>query len=249
MRHWAVAAPGRWFQAEERAQLSEALSTLFGYYLLQVGDFYPKNCLAGTRILNRLVLDVAVDRNALQEHGHSGVSALPESLPLATDSHDVVVLPHTLEFAQDSHQVLREADRILIPEGYVVILGFNPWSLWWFWRLLLRWRGQPPWNGRFISQSRLRDWLRLLGFEITHARQYFFRPPLAQKLIMRRLRFLDNLGRRWWPFLGAGYILVAKKRVIPLTRIRPRIRTPRRLATADWVGNSRGMHQSADEGE
>jgi len=245
MRRWAFGAPGRWFQAEERAQLNEALETLFGYYLLLVGDVYPKNCLTGSKIPNRMVLDLEIDREVLRQHGHSGLYGQAEALPVATDCLDVVVLPHTLEFSEDPHQVLREADRILIPEGHVVILGFNPWSLWLLWRLALGWRGRPPWCGRFISQTRVRDWLALLGFEVVHSRQYFFRPPLSQKGIMRRLRFLDRVGRRWWPVLGAGYILVAKKRVIPLTPIRIPGHAPRRrLAAADLLGNSSGRGSS-----
>jgi ubiquinone/menaquinone biosynthesis C-methylase UbiE len=51
-------------------------------------------------------------------------------LPFATQSLDLVVLPHVLEFAAEPHQVLREVERVLIPEGQVIICGFNPSSLW-----------------------------------------------------------------------------------------------------------------------
>lgn len=246
MHSWANQAPGEWFQEQERAQLEQVLPTLFGYHLLQVGDFYPRSCLQASRIPHRMLMDqvlLSPDKEKTDTtQGGSPLKGDPEALPVATDSLDVVLLPHTLEFTHNPHQVLREADRVLIPEGHVVILGFNPWSVWMCWRLVLGWRGRAPWCGRFISQTRVRDWLQLLGFDITHAEHFFFRPPLARVGIMRHLRFLERLGKRWWPIFGAGYIVVAKKRVVTLTPIRPRWQARRRLAAADVMGSSRTAH-------
>jgi ubiquinone/menaquinone biosynthesis C-methylase UbiE len=53
-----------------------------------------------------------------------------DALPFDSASLDLVVLPHTLELASDPHQTLREVERVLVPEGRVVIVGFNPASLW-----------------------------------------------------------------------------------------------------------------------
>jgi len=240
MRAWFTHLPGRWFQAEERAQLREILPNLFGYHLLQLGDLYSKECLANTRIPHCMVLDESLQEiSPADERPRSGIRGAKEWLPIATDSLDTVVMPHTLEFTDNPHQILREVDRVLIPEGHVVILGFNPWSLWMVWRLALGWRGKLPWCGRFISPARLKDWLQLLGFEIINSQRYFFRPPLSHKGIMKRLRFLDRIGQRWTPFFGAGYVLVAKKRVSTLTPIRPRWRPSPRLGARELAGNSR----------
>jgi SAM-dependent methyltransferase len=242
MRAWFAQAPGRWFQAEERAQLSTILPNLFGYHLLQLGDFYSRECLTSSRIPHCMALDRWLQQTPpAGERERSGIRGTPEWLPIATDCLDVVLLPHTLELTEDPHQILREVDRVLIPEGHVVILGFNPWSPWMLWRLALGWRGRPPWCGRFIRPARLRDWLELLGFDMVESRRYFFRPPLARKGLMKRLRFLDRLGRRWWPVLGAGYVVVARKRVATLTPIKSRWVTPRAglVRPPDLVGNSR----------
>lgn len=248
MQAWAKQTPGAWFQAEEISRLEEVLPTLFGYHLLQVGDFYPTSFLDQSRIPHVMLMDEWLVEKAPESQHGSPIVGSPEALPIATDSLDVVVLPHTLEFTGDPHQILREADRILIPEGHVVILGFNPWSLWMLWRLILGWRGKPPWCGRFLSQTRLQDWLQLLGFDIVHAQRYFFRPPLGSEGMMRRLGFLERLGSRWWPVFGAGYILVAKKRVVTMTPIRPRWQARRRLAAADLLGNSnRTMPETAHQ--
>jgi SAM-dependent methyltransferase len=173
------------------------------------------------------------------ESGTHFFNGEPEYIPIASDTLDVLVLSHTLEYCANPHEVLREADRILIPEGNVVILGFNPWGLWSVWRALFGWRKKAPWCGRFVGMSRLKDWLQLLGFDITESRRYFFRPPLSQPGIMTRLQFLDTFGSRFWPILGGAYFLVAKKRVATLTPIKPRWRPRRsRLVTTGLAGNS-----------
>ena len=239
MRAWFAHTPGRWFQAEERSQLAEVLPNLFGYHLLQLGDLYSRECLTTTRIPHCVVLDRWLqDKSPSGERPRNCVRGVPEHLPIATDYLDLVLLPHTLEFTENPHQILREVDRILIPEGHVVILGFNPWGLWMLWYLALGWRGKPPWCGRFIRQGRLHDWLELLGFDVIKSRRYFFRPPLANKAVMKRLRFLDRIGSRWWPILGAGYIVVARKRVATLTPIGLRWRRASSIKTPELAGNS-----------
>jgi SAM-dependent methyltransferase len=162
-----------------------------------------------------------------------------QALPILTDSVDVVVLAHTLEFEQDPHQVLREADRVLVPEGHVVILGFNPWSPWGLWHVLVSRWSRPPWSGQFRSLWRIKDWLALLGFDTTVSRGFFFRPPLRHDGVMHRLKVMEKLGQRFWPFAGAVYIIVAKKRVMRPTPIRPRWRPGRSLVGAGLVKSNR----------
>lgn len=202
--------------------LDEVLPNLFGYYLLQVGCPADAALCTSSLIPSRLLLesDMGTQSGSLRPQ----MSALAHALPIQTDSVDVVVLAHTLEFEQDPHRVLREADRVLVPEGHVVILGFNPWSPWGIWNLLLsRWAG-APWNGQYRSIGRIKDWLALLGFDARYSKGFFFRPPLQHEGLMRRLKVLEKIGHRCWPFAGAVYIIVAKKRVMTMTPIRPRWR-------------------------
>ena len=149
------------------------------------------------------------------------VRGLPEALPFEGKSVDVVLMPHTLDFAEDPHQVLREVQRVLSPEGYAVILGFNPISLWGFWRVLVKRQRRVPWCGQFLSLFRLKDWLHLLGYETTQGAMYFYRPPFKKPGLMERLHFLDKFGDRWWPMAAGGYILVAQKHVLGMTPLKP----------------------------
>jgi SAM-dependent methyltransferase len=246
LREWYENRPGHWLQDEEQQVLDTVLPDLFGYHLLQVGLSNRSDCMRASRIPHHLIMDVDLSQTEWPvpelvdtSQRPTRVQGTAEALPFASDSLDVLLLPHTLEFTSTPHEVLREADRVLIPEGHVVILGFNPWGLWMFWRMVLSWRGRPPWCGRFLRAARLRDWLQLLGFDIVDNHSYFFRPPLRQDAIMTKLRFLEAVGRRIWPIFGGAYVLVAKKRVATLTPVRPRWRPRRsRLASPELAGNS-----------
>ena len=127
----------------------------------------------------------------------------------------MIILPHILEFEEHPHQVLREVERALIADGYLIVLGFNPFSLWG----LRRWssiRRPPPWSGKWISLLRLKDWLALLGFELIEQQSFLFSLSFQRQNFLK----LEQFSKRWLP--GDTYLLVAKKRRIPLMPIRPR---------------------------
>lgn len=232
LRRWYTRPVGQLLLQMERDELDEILPTLFGYHIVQAGCLLGDDLMSGSRISNRVLLDPDKDGETLQPT----LYAYPDALPVATDSVDVVLLPHTLEFERDPHQVLREADRVLIPEGHVVVLGFNPWSLWGLRRLLRRRkRHNPPWAGDFLSITRIKDWLALLGFDIVLVHRYFYRPPINRKGILNRLGFIEGLGRRLWPYFSGAYVLVAKKRVATLTPVKQRWR-PRPKLVGDLAG-------------
>jgi SAM-dependent methyltransferase len=160
------------------------------------------------------------------------------ALPFPANSLDLVVLPHSLELASDPHATLREVERVLVPEGRVVICGLNPASLWGFrqrrthlyHRLGFGRRYLP--HEEFIGYRRLRDWLRLLGFEVEVGRFGCYKPALSSENWLRRFNWMDWAGARWWPILGAVYFLVAVKRVRGMTLLSPAWKAPRALATA-----------------
>jgi SAM-dependent methyltransferase len=142
-------------------------------------------------------------------------------LPITTDSVDAVLLPHTLDFTPNPHQVLREAERILIPEGRIIISGFNPWSLWGLYKLLLQRRGRIPWCAQFISTFRLQDWLRLLNFNVEIIKPVMYRPPLKSEAMMDRLQFLEKANPKYFSIISAGYVVQAVKRVTTYTPVKP----------------------------
>ena len=158
----------------------------------------------------------------------------------------MVLPPHVLESSAHPHRVLREVERVLVPEGSVVISGFNPLSLWGLRRLLARRGAEAPWSGHYRSAMRIRDWLTLLGFEIQESRFGCYAPPLRTPQWLERWGCIDRAGSRWWPVLGAGYLLHGVKRVQGMRLITPHWRGRKAVAkrlspVAQRDGSTRNM--------
>ena len=216
---WFATPQGAYVLAWERAQLDVLVADLFGYFALQVG-------LPGIDFLrdNRIPW-----RTTAALTGCPGVVADAHELPFAAESLDLVLLPHLLEGASEPHQILREVERVLRPEGELIVTGFNPLSLWGVKRLI----GQsplPPWDAEFVSVPRMKDWLKLLNFEMRGGLFGCYRPPFESEQWLGRLGFLESAGRRWWPVAGAVYIMQAKKRVAGMRLITPAHQRARRQA-------------------
>ena len=233
---WLHSAPGRHLMAWEQARLDHAVTDAFGFHALQLGlpeldglraNRMPHRWIASDslRVPEPLPMPPPPDASITLQPALEPVSLHCdfEALPFPAASVDLVVLPHALELARDPHQTLREVERVLVPEGRVVITGFNPASLWGLRqraghlrRGLGFGRAQPlylPRAGEFLGYWRLRDWLRLLSFEVEAGRFGCWRPPFTSERWLDRFAWMDRVGDRWWPVLGAVYVLVAVKRV------------------------------------
>ncbi|CAB3787170.1 class I SAM-dependent methyltransferase [Pararobbsia alpina] len=144
-------------------------------------------------------------------------------LPFEAQSVDLIVLPHTLEFTPDPHRLLREVERVLMPDGRLVIAGFNSLSLWGMRQSVGRMTRRPfvPGTHDLIAFTRLKDWIKLLGFEFDRGRFGCYRPPLVTDQWLTRYDFMESAGDRWWPIFGATYMITAVKRVRGMRMIGP----------------------------
>lgn len=228
---------GRSVAEQEAAVAEEVLADLFGYHIVQLGDPYETPLVGSSRIGHAVVVGDL-------EHP-AGLVARHEALPLASGSVDVLVLPHQLEFTARPHEVLREAERVLIAEGHLLLFGFAPASWFGLWRLAAGWRGEAPWSGQFLRRARLGDWLKLLGLEIVRAGSCSFRPPLQHERRFERLAWMERLGRHFWPRAGNCYWLLARKRVLGVRPIRALRARRVRLSAAGAVES--GMRQLPGE--
>ena len=222
---WLQTPLGQYLLDRLARQVDRVVTDLFGYHAVQIG-------LPGVDLLraSRMTLRAKVAREAPAD-----LRGLPDALPIASQVVDLVVLPHVLEFSDRPHAILREVERILIPEGRLLVTGINPWSLWGMRRGMAAAGAPLPWRGEFISLPRLKDWLSLLGFEVTGGRMACYAPPFAQSRWLARFGFMEAAGDRWWPFAGGIYVLEAVKRVQGMRIIQPRWserRAPRRALAA-----------------
>ena len=207
---------GRYVMEWEQQHLDAAVSDIFGFHALQLG--LPQlDTLRENRMQLRFCAARSLPDPIKESAGHARVAVIQryEELPFATHSIDLVVMPHILEFAEDPHQVLREVERVLVPEGHVIVTGFNPYSFWGARQYMARFGATPylPRAGRFISLPRIKDWLKLLSFDVERGRFGCYVPSVRSDRWLARWRFMEKAGDRWWPFLGALYMLTAVKRV------------------------------------
>jgi SAM-dependent methyltransferase len=187
---------------------------VFGFHAVQIG-LPQMNTLNENRMpLQALLLHSNDSREYAARFNWHLIEGHYSELPFANESLDLVVLPHVLEFASDPHQILREVDRVLRPEGRLIISGFNPASLWGARQYLSRLIGNPylPRDGQFISLIRVKDWLQLLNFSLDRGHFGCYKLPLQGKSSMGRMDYLESMGNRWWPIFGAVFIVSAIKR-------------------------------------
>jgi len=219
---WLATPLGRRCLNTEQRLARRMLDCVFGEQMLQVG-------LWGAR--DQFLRYARTQRVAVL--GEPGGRERPDilsgldRLAIAADSIDAILLPHTLERSESPHAVLREAARVLRPEGCLLAFGFLPAGFWGLRHLLAR-DGYPPGSRHLIRERRLRDWLTLLSFDVDRAQTYCHTLPFEG---VRRFGSVprERWGRRWLPFLAGGYVLVARKRSVTLTpirsvRARPRLR-------------------------
>jgi len=219
LQEWFQSPAGAYLLEWEQSQLDEAVADLFGYHALQLG--VPElQALRANRMPHRWF---TIQESAEQTGKQCAVVDFYTdftALPFPANSMDLLVLPHALEFSPDPHAALREVERVLVPEGKAVICGLNPASLWGWRQRRSRWYQRLGWGrvflpgwGDLIGYWRLRDWLRLLSFEVEAGRFGCYRPAVDSPEWLHRFAWLDRIGGRWWPIFGAAYFVVATKRV------------------------------------
>lgn len=216
---WQQGPLGQALIAAEAQLLAITFDDVFGQELLQLGSWGPgRELLSHSRIRRQ---SVVVEPNSGPNCGD--LVANLAHLPIGAACVDAVLLPHTLEYAADPYAVLREADRVLVAEGQLIVLGFRPMSLWGLRSAASR-GGYPPGLRRRLGSLRVRDWLSLLSYEIVSVRPYLYHLPRAPRGSVASA--VPRMLHRGWfyPWPSGAYLIKARKRVYTLTPIRPRLR-------------------------
>ncbi|MGI9338885.1 MAG: class I SAM-dependent methyltransferase [Gammaproteobacteria bacterium] len=219
---WFAAGFGRLVAAQEQRLCDRLAADSFGFYGVQLG--MPARKLMRRSPVLRIARIGAADSGC-------DIAADWSALPLADDSADVVLLAHALEAAAEPRAVLREAVRVLRPEGRLVIIGFNPWSLLGFFAKPAR----APWRENWLSLARVKDWLALLQITVVRGMFAVFLPPLAESKTRRRFAWLERAGRRWWPLAGGVYFMLGIKRRTKMRLITPAFRRPPQMAAGQQM--------------
>lgn len=242
-QHWLNTEQGRALVASERRILSEVLPRVPGQRALQIGLGEQP------RLLDDCAMPCRWYMGRRAGLGNDAV-ALPAALPLGKRSLDLVLLHHSLDFEDHPHKVLREAVSALQPGGWLVVVGFNPFSLWGITRMFRVASARVPWSARFLRPIRLSDWLNLLSCQVEGLESGFFAPP-GQRGARGQFQWLEALGRRLWRQRGAFYVLVARKRAVIMRPLKPRLGLPEQQpgqVAVPIVGAGRRRHAGRDGG-
>jgi len=205
---YRVGAGFRLKEAEEEV-LGSILPNLYGYHLVFLGE--PElSALAQTTAIKHGIL---MHPRKAQVTSLSTVQGALESVPLLSDSIDIVVMSHTLETANKPTEILRETHRVLIPEGHVIITGFNPYSLWGGWVHYKQALGNINHEGAMLSLSRVKDWLQFLNFKIIEVKRFYYRPPLSNQSLHDKFHFLES-GEKCAGHFGRVLIALSRLNVL-----------------------------------
>ncbi|EHC41247.1 SAM-dependent methyltransferase [Salmonella enterica subsp. enterica serovar Adelaide str. A4-669] len=118
---WGELPWGNYYREALEQQLNPWFAKMYGFHLLKIGNLSAE--------INSEACAVSHQVNVSSQGSPMQVLADPLHLPFADKSVDVCLLAHTLPWCTDPHRLLREADRVLIDDGWLVISGFNPLSL------------------------------------------------------------------------------------------------------------------------
>lgn len=232
---WLASPPGQYMLRWEAQQYDRTVADVFGYHAVQLGLPHIDTLRENRMPFSALALD-----GRAGPHGPSATHPDArqllcrfDELPFDTQSIDLVTLPHILEFSEDPHEVLREVSRVLMPEGRVVVTCFNPMSLWGARQGLNRLGATPflPSDAQTVGFVRIKDWLKLLGFEIIRGRFGCYCPPYRTDRWLQRAAFMEKAGDRWWPIFGSVYMISAVKRVKNIRLVGPAWKTAKPTLT------------------
>jgi SAM-dependent methyltransferase len=218
---------------------ADIMSETFGYYAIETGvlsgahDFLQFSRIAAGFSIVSQHADSKSDLEA-----KVSLIASSEQLPIATDNVDLVVASHVLELSEDPHQVLREIDRVLVPEGHCILIGFNPLVISRMRRLFGSAFKRKKNDYRMRSVPRVRDWFSLLGFEVLDVHYMGVRPGIKNKKLFESLGWLEQLGQYAGPILGNMYVLHVKKQVIAMRPYKKVWKAPAVLSGGKVVLNS-----------
>ena len=222
---WYQSPLGKKTFSAEKLSVNEIIPRLFGYHILQVGLEENQDLIEESPAGHKIMFAPA---------WHPGVRKAvtdSERLPLASDSIDAIVVYHALDFTDDSHELLREVTRVLRPGGQMLIIGFNPVSIWGIWRLFKR-KKSLPWKGRFLSIRRLSDWLRLLNLHIDSISTCVHFLPFNINRVLNYAEITESFGHKLKSPFGGSYSIRCVKQVVPITPIVTRRRSIRSTASA-----------------
>lgn len=248
----------QWFESDlgknilslQQDKLDTLMPEVFGYHLMQMSVLNNLPLSRQSPVSHHFSLgfnphkiavkvEETIDKKNDKENFSIATSAISEfeHLPIDEESIDAAILHHVLDYSTDPHRLLRETARTIISNGFIVIIGFNPSSALMLKKQIGRCiKRSDHWRYHDLRKDRVIDWLRVLGFKPMLVQYGYHSLPFNASFSSK----LDKILAQLLPSLGAFYIIVARKHVIPMTVIREPWK--KRRALPAWVKGKTATH-------
>jgi SAM-dependent methyltransferase len=250
----------QWFESDlgknilslQQDKLDVLMPEVFGYHLMQMSVLKNLPLSRQSPVSHHFSLgfnprqidsniDEVSDKKNVKENFTISTSAISEfeHLPIDEESIDAAILHHVLDYSTDPHRLLRETARTIISNGYIIIVGFNPNSALMLKKQIGRCvKRSDHWRYHDLRKDRVVDWLRVLGFKPMLVQYGYHSLPFNTSFSDK----LDRILAQLLPPLGAFYIIVARKHVVPMTVIREPWK--KRRALPAWVKGKTATHST-----
>jgi len=133
-----------------------------------------------------------------------------DRLPFADMSFDNILMMHGLEAAENARRMLREAWRVLRPEGRLLAVVPNRRSVW------AHLERTPFGHGAPYSSGQLVRLLERSMFTVERREAALFIPPFGLRPLLRGARMWEAVGQAVAPQLGGVTMIEARKAVVGL---------------------------------
>lgn len=203
----------KWFQTPLGLYVAQQFASelhsfdqhLQGETLIQLG------CCGGNRWLSSLKYEKQWIISPFQLKQEQHLVSTLHQLPFARNSLDCVVVPLSLEPFKNSFTLLDEIDRVLSPMGFVIFLSINPWSTWGAAMktgLLHCYQNNKVKMHSALSLNRI---MLQRGYRQCAQGSFCYIPPVNNQSWIKRMTFLDEVGKMVWPFPAGCYSYIAQK--------------------------------------
>ncbi len=220
----------QWYKSDYSKKLDEMVWDIIKAYLkrLPISNFVPIGLPLNSEKPFNISMGQQISLVSEQSHLKLDDLAAQDYLPLESDSKSCLVYFHLLDVLNSPYQMLREANRVLDDSGYLIVVGFNPYSLYGLCRSLsypLNSLTQTvPWSLKSYSHKRLNSWLRVLEFIPCDMQSVGVVPPLLGQYSEKALELVQPKVSRYTTMGGMVQISLYRKNLAPVTPIQSRWR-------------------------
>ena len=214
LQGWMQSGTGGYILSTELCHIEYELNYIFGYHSVEMSIASNSQLLANSQVSRKFQFHPITDGKS------PSLMMDPYHWPVSPGSLDLVLLHHMIDISDRPYRLLSEASNTITAGGKIMIVGFNPASAISGARFILP-RYRKLFNGiRFISRSRIRDWLALLGFSVEKVFHGAYLLPSNHSSKGLGAELVEQRCNHWMLPFGGFYIMIATREIAGMVTIK-----------------------------